>query len=131
MTSATPREDLPAPPFAPLRERLAALAKDLRTGGSDAHARSLEDVAGAWWKEQEAWNAALDLRLRAAHEINNALVAVKGNAQILLLGSWGSDPEARPRLETIIREAGRISEIAGRLREFRHRMEGTEGRRVA
>jgi nitrogen-specific signal transduction histidine kinase len=79
-----------------------------------------------WWTEQQAWNDAFSNRLRLYHEINNALVGVRGNAQLLLLGPLGSEPEVRQRLEVMIRESTRIKEAASRLRELREEWPGSE-----
>jgi len=49
------------------------------------------------------------------HDINNALVGVRGNAQLLLMGPAGAVPGARDRLEVVLRESDRIREAAHRL----------------
>jgi nitrogen-specific signal transduction histidine kinase len=53
------------------------------------------------------------------HEINNALVGVRGNAQLMLINMAGQSPAVRERLEVVLRESGRIQEATVRLRELR------------
>ena len=54
-------------------------------------------------------------QLGVHHDINNALVGVRGNAQLLLMGPAGQTPGARDRLEVVLRESDRIREAAHRL----------------
>ena len=123
---------LPQPPFGLLRDRLLEFAATLRHGGDVAGADALETMVDGWWKEQDEWNEALCQRLRMYHEINNALVGVRGNAQLLLMGPLGSEPDARKRLEVVIRESSRIKEAAGLLREIRTRIgKPADGEHVA
>lgn len=125
-------EALPQPPFEPLRDKLLELVGELRRGGGEAAATELERTIAAWWTDQQHWNGLLCQRLRMYHEINNALVGVRGNAQLLLMGPLGSEPDARARLEVVIRESSRIKEVAGTLREIRTRIQGSaDGRHVA
>lgn len=116
--------DLPRPPFEPLRDGLLGFAATLRGAGDTACAERLETLIRAWWSEQQAWNDAFANRMRLYHEINNALVGVRGNAQLLLLGPLGEEPEVRQRLEVMIRESTRIKEAAARLRELREAWSG-------
>lgn len=50
------------------------------------------------------------------HEINNALTAVLGNTQILLLRA-NLDEKSRARIEKIEEQAKRIRELAAELKE--------------
>ena len=53
---------------------------------------------------------------RVRHEINNALTAVLGNTQILLLRE-NLDEKSRVRIEKIEEQAKRIRELAAELKE--------------
>lgn len=124
MSAAGPEDALPRPPFEPLREGLLGFAATLRGAGDAACAERLEGMVRNWWSEQQAWNDAFANRMRLYHEINNALVGVRGNAQLLLLGPLGEEPEVRKRLEVMIRESTRIKEAASRLRSLREEWSG-------
>jgi hypothetical protein len=125
-------EDLPQPPFEQLHRKLLAFTEILRHGGDEAGAGTLENMVAGWWQEQGEWNEALCQRLHVCHEINNALVGVRGNVQLLLMGPLGSEPDTRARLEVVIRESSRIKKAAGLLREIRTRIETpTDGKHVA
>lgn len=119
MSAGEPEDALPRPPFEPLRDGLLGFAATLRGGGDAACAERLEAMVRSWWSEQQAWNDAFANRMRLYHEINNALVGVRGNAQLLLLGPLGGEPDVRKRLEVMIRESTRIKEAASRLRSLR------------
>jgi nitrogen-specific signal transduction histidine kinase len=53
------------------------------------------------------------------HEINNASVGVRGNAQLMLMQPAGQAPGVRERLEVVLRESGRIQEATVRLGELK------------
>ena len=55
--------------------------------------------------------------LRVRHEINNALTAILGNTQILLLRGGNLDEKSRVRIEKIEEQAKRIRELAAELKE--------------
>jgi signal transduction histidine kinase len=126
-----PEGELPRPPFEPLLGSLRAFAATLRQAGDAEHATELETLVEHWWGTQVVWNDELGNRLRLYHEINNALVGVRGNAQLLLLGPMGNEPDIRHRLEVVIRESTRIKEAASRLRSLRERIPGGGGSRAA
>ena len=127
MTADGPADALPRPPYEPLRDGLLGFAATLRGAGDAACAERLEAMIQTWWTEQQDWNDAFSERMRLYHEINNALVGVRGNAQLLLLGPLGEEPEVRQRLEVMIRESTRIKEAASRLRELREEWRGPGG----
>jgi signal transduction histidine kinase len=127
MSPERPDGGLPRPPYEPLRERLLGFAATLRSAGDTAHAGELETLIEEWWGSQLEWMDELGNRLRLYHEINNALVGVRGNAQLLLLGPHGQDPDVRQRMEIVIRESTRIKEAANRLREVREDLPGAPG----
>jgi len=124
VTPDAPEDALPRPPYEPLRDGLLGFAATLRGAGDTACAEQLEAMIRTWWSDQQAWNDTFANRMRLYHEINNALVGVRGNAQLLLLGPLGEEPGMRQRLEVIIRESTRIKEAASRLRELREAWNG-------
>jgi len=102
-----------------LRTRLLALADDLAHAGHEAHSRSLRATVEAWRAEEEAWLAGIVEVLRIHHDINNALVGVRGNAQLLLMGPMAEQAGVRERLEVILRESTRIRDAAIRINELK------------
>jgi nitrogen-specific signal transduction histidine kinase len=116
MTTIGP--ELAPPPWESLRERLVALADDLE-GHAPREAAALRATVESWWSDQQGWTDEAARRLASHHEINNALVGVRGNAQLVLLGPFGREPAIRDRLEVVIREADRIQQAAARLRQVR------------
>jgi nitrogen-specific signal transduction histidine kinase len=112
-------DPLPPPPYEALREGVQRFAETLRGAGDEEGARTLESMIDRWSNAQAEWNEVFANRLRLYHEINNALVGVRGNAQLLLLGPHGEEPDVRQRLEVVIRESTRIKEAASVLRQIR------------
>jgi signal transduction histidine kinase len=108
-----------APPWLLLRERLAQEADAAEARGEAESAAALRELARDWWERQVAWNGKVAEALGAHHEINNALVGIRGNAQLLLMNPAVQSPGIRERLEVVLRESGRIQEAAGRLRELK------------
>lgn len=106
-------------PFDRLRERLDEAAAALEAAGDTASAGALRQIVTAWSQEQDGWNARVCELLGVHHEINNALVGVRGNAQLMLMNPAGQAPGVRERLEVVLRESGRIQEAAARLRELK------------
>jgi nitrogen-specific signal transduction histidine kinase len=97
---------------------LTALAETLEAE-SPAAARALRETLESWWREQLEWNRQTASLLTLHHEINNALVGVRGNAQLLMIGPAGKVPGVRERLEVVIRESERIQQAASRIRGLR------------
>jgi signal transduction histidine kinase len=119
---SAPRPDAGAlgpAPYRALRERLAGQADALERAGAGAAAASLRAALDAWWQEQSGWDAEAARALAVHHEIANALVGVRGHAQLLLMGPAGQQPGVRERLEVVMRESGRIQEATGRIRELK------------
>ena len=112
-------ERLETPPFVRLRARLAEEAVSLERAGEPEAAAALRRITDAWWFEQESWNARVRDVLGVHHEINNALVGVRGNTQLMLMDPSGPGPDARERLEVVLRESGRIQEATLRLRDLK------------
>jgi nitrogen-specific signal transduction histidine kinase len=108
-----------APPWELLRERLAGEAAAAEARGDAVAAQALRELTAEWWDRQLTWNARVAEALGAHHEINNALVGIRGNAQLLLMNPAVQAPGIRERLEVVLRESGRIQEAAGRLRELK------------
>lgn len=99
-----------------LRERLALDAEAAEARGDRDGAASLRTLAEAWWQEHEMCAAGFAGVLGAHHEINNALVGIRGNAQLLLMNPAVQQKGIRERLEVVLRESSRIQEAAARLR---------------
>ncbi len=116
MTESRP---VPPPPWHALRARLDAYAAALVERGHADVAAGLRALVDAWWTEQTAWESAVTRQLGVHHDINNALVGVRGNAQLLLLGAAGREPALRERLEVMMREAARIQEAVRGLHELK------------
>ena len=127
MNSPLPIEPaLPPAPGVALQARLTGLIEALVVAGQRDHAEELRAALDAWQEDQKRWEARLGQLLGVHHEINNALVGVRGHAQLLLHGSAGSEPKVRDRLEVIIRESGRIEKAAQQIREVRNRLPGSD-----
>jgi nitrogen-specific signal transduction histidine kinase len=94
-------------------------AAALEAAGAHEAAASLRGLVQEWWTEQQAWNGRLAEVLGVHHEINNALVGIRGNAQLLLMNPAVQQQGIRERLEVVLRESGRIQEATGCLRELR------------
>jgi len=108
-----------------LRARFEREADALEAAGAGEAAGTLRDVVRDWWTEQQAWNQRLSEVLGVHHEINNALVGIRGNAQLLLMNPAVQQPGIRERLEVVLRESGRIQEATGCLRELKTRHGGS------
>jgi signal transduction histidine kinase len=119
------------PPHERLRQRLLAEAEARDRGGDPATAAWLQALAESWWSEQESWNARVQQVLGVHHEINNALVGVRGNTQLMLMNPAGQAPGVRERLEVVLRESGRIQEATLRLRDLKRVLGGAPRSRAA
>ncbi|MBI1799784.1 MAG: hypothetical protein HYR73_08880 [Candidatus Eisenbacteria bacterium] len=119
------QEPLPQVPYAALRVRLLEIADDLLSGGQSSDSSQLREAVESWWEEQQRWEVRVSHLLGLHHEINNALVGVRGNTQLLMMGPAGQEPGVREKLEVVIRESGRIREAALRLRELKAALHGT------
>ena len=115
MSSAATDVTLPGAPHAALRARVLDVARRLEAAGQAEAAGELCAALESWWQEQLGWTGGLARQLGVYHDINNALVGVRGNAQLLLMGPAGEVPGARDRLEVVLRESDRIREAAHRL----------------
>ena len=115
----------PPPPYEGLHERLTALAQSFAQDAPRA-AAALQAEVDAWWHDQQEWNRNTAALLSLHHEINNALVGVRGNAQLLMIGPAAGLPGVRERLEVVIRESERIQQAAARVRGLKVAI-GTKG----
>lgn len=106
-------------PWLALRRELEAQVASIQHRGDSATAAELQAVVERWWAAQQEWNTRTAEVLGVNHEINNALVGVRGNAQLLLMGPAGQQSGVRERLEVVLRESSRIQEAAARLRELK------------
>ena len=104
-----------AAPTPALRARVLAVAQRLEASGDTEGARELREAWAAWEQEQRGWTGELARQLGVHHDINNALVGVRGNAQLLMMGPAAQTPGVRERLEVVLRESERIREAALRL----------------
>jgi nitrogen-specific signal transduction histidine kinase len=109
----------PGPPWELLRERLEEEIRGRESRGDHEAAEALRRIVAAWWAEQVAWNDRMSNVLGVHHEINNALVGIRGNAQLLLMNPAVQHQGVRERLEVVLRESSRVQEAAGRLRELK------------
>jgi len=107
------------PPWQPLKARLEAEADALEADGQAARAAALRAIVESWWAEQQRWSARAAEVLGVHHDINNALVGIRGNAQLLLMNPAVQQSGIRERLEVMLRESSRIQEATGRLRELK------------
>ncbi len=119
-----PGPGLPPAPWLALHARLVEQADALARDGHADAAAALRATLESWWSEQRAWDEAAARVLGAHHDINNALVGVRGHAQLLMMGPVSQQPGVRDRLEVMLRESARIQEAAGRIRELRQALGG-------
>ncbi len=119
-------------PWAAMRGRLESEIVERERRGDASGAASLRELMEVWWTEQMEWNTRAMESLSVHHEINNALVGVRGNTQLLLMNPAVQQLGIRERLEVVLRESGRIQEAAGRLRELKAGLGGSaSGSRAA
>jgi len=118
-----PAPSLKAPSYVALHARMMAGIASLEAenhGGAGAVREAIEE----WWRAQQEWNDQLAQLLGMYHEINNALVGIRGNAQLLQMGPVAQHPGVKERLEVVIRESQRIHDAIGRLREAKAALVG-------
>lgn len=115
---------LPPAPHEALKRQLLAIADELQSAGDPARARQMQMLVATWWDELARWEGRLAQVLGVHHEINNALVGVRGNAQLLLMDPTVQSPVIREKLEVLLRESGRIRDAAVRLRELKAAIHG-------
>lgn len=106
---------LPAPRHAALRDAVRDAAAELEAAGQAGAAQRLREAAAEWWRGEQDRTGAVVRQLGVHHDINNALVGVRGNAQLLMMGPAASAPGVRERLEVVLRESDRIRDAAQRI----------------
>jgi len=112
-----PESNLKAPAYASLHARMTEALASLEAGDGGEDVARLRAAVEEWWQAQQAWNDQLLELFGVHHEINNALVGIRGNAQLIQRGAAGAQPGIRERLEVVIRESQRVEEAVGRLRD--------------
>jgi nitrogen-specific signal transduction histidine kinase len=110
---------LPVAPHAALREAVRAAVAELEAAGQSGLALRLQEAMAEWWQAERDWTGAVARQLAVHHDINNALVGVRGNAQLLMMGPAALTPGVRERLEVVLRESDRIREAAHRLNSLK------------
>ena len=118
--------NLKAPSYATLHQRLMAGLAALEAGSGGPSAGGLRETIDEWWRVQRDWNDQLVQLFGMYHEVNNALVGIRGNAQLLQMGPVGQHPGVQERLEVVIRESQRIHDAIGRLREAKAALLGPD-----
>ena len=119
-----PAPDLKAPPYDALHGRMMSALETLEGGGRAEETRALREAIEAWWRAQREWNEQLERLFAVHHEINNALVGIRGNAQLILRSAVARQPGIPERLEVVIRESQRIQEAVGRFRDAKAALHG-------
>ena len=118
---------LPDPPHAALREAVHAAVAELEAAGHAGLASRLDEAVERWWQGQQDWTGAVARQLTVHHDINNALVGVRGNAQLLMMGPAALTPGVRERLEVVLRESDRIREAAQRINALKAALTAVAG----
>ena len=137
--NAAPRPDpLPASPHATLRACLLDVVRHLEADGQTEAADRLRLALETWWRDQRVWTDEVMRQLGVHHDINNALVGVRGNVQLLLMGPATQAPGVKDRLGVVLRESDRIREAALRINALKmalttvaHEGESTPSSRAA
>ena len=115
-----------APPYATLHARMMAGLASVEAAEGGEGARELRRAIEEWWSAQRVWNEHLARMFAIHHEINNALVGIRGNAQLIQRGPAAEHPGVRERLEVVIRESQRIQEAVGALRDAKVALGGPD-----
>ncbi len=116
---AAPAAAASPPPTAALRASVLAAAERLEQSGCADRAHELREALESWDREHGGWTGDLARQLGVHHDINNALVGVRGNVQLLLMGPAAQIPGVRDRLEVVLRESDRIRDAAVRLHSLK------------
>ena len=83
---------LPVPPHAALRDAVHSAAAELEAAGRSDEALRLSAAVAEWWQGERDWTGAVARQLTVHHDINNALVGVRGNAQLIMMGPAAAAP---------------------------------------
>ena len=121
-----PAPDLKAPAYASLHARMTAALGSLEALGEGPETRELRETIDEWWLAQQRWNEQLSQLFAVHHEINNALVGIRGNAQLIQRSAAAQQPGVKERLEVVIRESQRIQEAVGGFRDAKTALVGPD-----
>jgi DNA phosphorothioation-dependent restriction protein DptG len=121
-----PGNGVKAPAYTALHARMVAALEGIEAEGGGEKAQRLRKVIEDWWSAQQVWNEHLSELFGVHHEINNALVGIRGNAQLIQRTAAAAHPGVRERLEVVIRESQRIQEAMGRIRDAKIALHGTD-----
>jgi len=121
-----PGNSVKAPAFAALHARMIAALDDMEVEGGEERAEPLRKAIEDWWSAQQQWNEYLSQLFGVHHEVNNALVGIRGNAQLIQRSAAAGHPGVRERLEVVIRESQRIQEAMGRIRDAKIALGGPD-----
>jgi len=124
--SREPASGFRAPPYASLHARIMAALDAAEAKSAGKESRDLREAIEAWWRAQQDWNEQLLHLFGVHHEINNALVGIRGNAQLIQRSATAQQPGVKERLEVVIRESQRIQEAVGSLRDARTALRGPD-----
>ena len=115
-----------APAYDALHARMIGALADIEAEVGSEKAERLRKAIQEWWSAQQAWNEHLSQLFGVHHEINNALVGIRGNAQLMQRSAAAEHPGVRERLEVVIRESQRIQEAMGRIRDAKIALGGPD-----
>jgi signal transduction histidine kinase len=121
-----PATGVKAPAYAALHARMLASLAAIEGERGGEPARELRAAIEEWWRAQQEWNEHLSWLFGLHHEINNALVGIRGNAQLIQRSASAHPPGVLERLEVVIRESQRIQEAVGRLRDAKTALGGPD-----
>ena len=121
-----PGNGVKAPAYAALHARMIAALEGIEAEGGGDKVERLRKAIEDWWSAQQTWNEHLSQLFGMHHEINNALVGIRGNAQLIQRSAAGEHPGVRERLEVVIRESQRIQEAMGRIRDAKITLGGPD-----
>ena len=121
-----PGNGVKAPAYAALHARMIEALEGLEAEGGGDKAQGLRKAIEDWWSAQQKWNEHLAQLFGVHHEINNALVGIRGNAQLIQRSAAAEHPGVRERLEVVIRESQRIQEAMGRIRDAKIALGGPD-----
>jgi signal transduction histidine kinase len=121
-----PQGGVKAPAYAALHGRMTAALDRIDAEAGGVEARELRKTIEEWWSAQQIWNEHLSQLFGVHHEINNALVGIRGNAQLIQRSAAAGHPGVQERLEVVIRESQRIQEAMGRIRDAKIALHGPD-----
>ena len=121
-----PGNGVKAPAHTALHARMIAALEGIEAEGGGEKAQRLRKAIEDWWSAQQHWNEYLSQLFGIHHEVNNALVGIRGNAQLIQRSAAAGQPGVRERLEVVIRESQRIQEAMARIRDAKIALGGPD-----